>query len=118
MPSGPVVIAPSPALGVGTGISVSSPLSVILPILFPLSSVNHIAPSGPTQIALGPEDGVSANCTTGDVVLTLRVVEPLIDPEVAEIAVCPTEALLARPALAIIATDGLEELQVAVFVTS
>lgn len=117
MPSGPVVMAPSPAFGVGTGISVTAPLVVIRPILLPPSSVNHMAPSEPTQTALGADDSVRGNSTMGDVVVTLSMLDPLTEPDAAEIAVCPIDALLARPVLVIVATSGFDEVQVATLVT-
>lgn len=118
MPSGPVVIAPSPALEVGTVNSVSVPVKVIRPMRLVLSSVNQIAPSGPRQIALGPEDGASGNSTIGVLVLTASMADPLTDPELAEIVVCPTAALLARPLPVMVATVGFDETHVATLVTS
>src|SRR5437899_376638 len=118
LPSGPVAMAPSPALGVGTGISVTAPAVVILPIRFPPSSANHTAPSGPTQIALGADEAVSGNSTMGVVVLTVSELEPLTDPEVAEIVVCPTDALVARPVAVMGATATFEDTHVETLVTS
>jgi hypothetical protein len=117
-PSGPVVIAPRPALAVGTGISVNAPVSVMRPMRFPVSSVNQIAPSAPTQIALGPDDRVRGNSTIADVVLTVKLLDPAMLFVVAVIVDCPTDALLARPVLVIVATVGFEETQVLTFVTS
>ena len=55
--------------------------------------------------------GVTAiETNTGAV--TVRVVEPLIDPDVAEIVVVPVPAAVASPALEIVATAVLVELQV------
>jgi hypothetical protein len=52
-PSGPTPIASIPLPPVGIGYSVSAPLTVMRPILLPLSSVNHGAPSFPTTIPTG-----------------------------------------------------------------
>jgi len=49
---------------------------------------------------------------------TVKPVEPLIDPELAVIVVCPAEALLARPVLLMLATLGLEDVHVAVLLMS
>lgn len=117
-PSGPVVIAPRPAFAVGTGISVNTPVSVMRPMRLPVSSVNQIAPSGPTQIALGPDEIVSGNSTIGELVLMVSTLDPLTDPELAEIIVWPTDALLALPVLVIVATVGFDDVQVATLVTS
>ena len=50
--------------------------------------------------------------------VTVKLVEPLIAPELAEIVVCPVEALLAKPVLLMVATLGLEDTQVATLVMS
>lgn len=112
------MIAPRPALGVGTGNSVSAPVRLMRPIRFPVSSVNQIAPSGPTQIALGPDEVVRGNSTIGELMLMVSTLDPLTDPELAEIIVCPTDALLALPVLVIVATVGFDDIQVAKLVTS
>ena len=117
-PSGPVIIAPSPAFAVGTGISVTLPVKVIRPIRFVDSSVNQIAPSGPTQIALGPDDGVKGNSTIAEVVVTVRLLEPVTVFDVAIMLDCPTDALLARPVLVMVATVGFDDTHVATLVTS
>ena len=44
--------------------------------------------------------------------VTVRVVEPVIDPEAAWIVVLPAATPVARPELAIVATAGDEEVQV------
>ena len=49
---------------------------------------------------------------------TVNAVDPLIDPELAVIVVCPAEALLARPVLLMPATLGLEDVHVAVLLMS
>ena len=46
------------------------------------------------------------------------MVEPLIEPELPLIAVVPAPALVARPAVLIVATLGVEEVHVAVAVRS
>jgi dsRNA-specific ribonuclease len=43
---------------------------------------------------------------------TVRVVEPLIDPEVTSIVLLPVATPVAKPALVIVATVVLDELQV------
>jgi hypothetical protein len=43
--------------------------------------------------------------------LTVRVVDPLIDPSVAVIVVSPSPVLVANPVLLIVATPGFDELQ-------
>jgi hypothetical protein len=50
--------------------------------------------------------------------VTVKLVEPLIAPELAVIVVCPVEALLAKPVLLMVATLELEETQVAILVMS
>src|SRR5579864_1257691 len=45
-------------------------------------------------------------------VVTVRIVDPLIVPEVAVIVLLPTAKALAKPALLTVATDWLRELQV------
>jgi hypothetical protein len=45
--------------------------------------------------------------------VTVKIVEPLIDPEAAVMALCPVAALAAWPVLLIVATAGTELLQVA-----
>jgi len=52
------------------------------------------------------------------VVLTVSALEPLTDPEVAEIVVCPTEALVARPVAVMGATATFEDTHVETLVTS
>jgi hypothetical protein len=59
--------------------------------------------------------GVTANETSAGAV-TVRLVEPLTEPEVALIVVVPLEALLAKPWPVIVATAAFEEFQVAVVV--
>ena len=54
----------------------------------------------------------------GLAVVTVSVLKPETAPEVAEMAVWPAEALLARPVDVIGATVALEEFQVATLVTS
>ena len=44
--------------------------------------------------------------------VTLKIVEPLVDPEAAVIVLCPVAALAACPVLLIVATAGAELLQV------
>jgi hypothetical protein len=44
--------------------------------------------------------------------VTVKIVEPLIDPESAVIVLCPVAALAACPVLLIVATAGTELLQV------
>ncbi len=50
--------------------------------------------------------------------VTVRVVLPEILPEVAVMVVVPIETAKARPVLSIVATDGLDELQVTCVVKS
>jgi len=50
---------------------------------------------------------------TGTATVTVRVVEPLTDPEPAEIFVLPIERLAASPNELIVATAGTEDAQVA-----
>ena len=49
---------------------------------------------------------------------TLRFAEPVIDPKLAEITVCPVAALVAKPDASIIATAGDVELQSTLVLTS
>jgi hypothetical protein len=44
--------------------------------------------------------------------VTVKIVEPLMDPEAAVIVLCPVAALAACPVLPIVATAGAELLQV------
>ena len=61
--------------------------------------------------------GVSARTVaTGE--LTDNTAVPLIEPELAEIVVCPTEALFTVPAPFMTATAGIEDAQLADCVTS
>jgi hypothetical protein len=48
---------------VPTGYSVICPFVVMRPMLFPLDSVNHSAPSGPVTISTGYECGVGIRCS-------------------------------------------------------
>jgi len=49
---------------------------------------------------------------------TMRVVDPLTAPDVAEMVVMPVPALVARPVLLIVATPAADELQVTELVRS
>ncbi len=69
-------------------------------------------------MALGADEAVRGNSVSGELVLTLSTVDPPTWPEVAEMVVCPTNALLARPAPVIVATLGIDEVQFAMLVTS
>src|SRR5258708_6400989 len=66
MPSGPLAI-------VGIGNSVTAPLVVILPILFPVRSVNQRFPSGPTAIPIGKLLAPAENSVTPPVVVILPI---------------------------------------------
>ena len=61
-------------------------------------------------------DGLAGVTTieTRAALVTVRVVDPLIVPEVAAIVVVPVPVPVASPALEIVATAGEEELQVTV----
>lgn len=49
---------------------------------------------------------------------TARVAEPLVEPTLAVITVCPIAALIARPDAVIVATAGVEEVQSTLPLTS
>ncbi len=53
LPSGPRIMPSGPALGVGSGNSVISPLSVMRPILLAAFCANQSAPSAPAVIPIG-----------------------------------------------------------------
>src|SRR5207249_1434341 len=57
LPSGPVVMPKGKLLAVGIGNSVTVPLGVIRPMLFPSFSVNQTLPSGPDVM---PDDSLLA----------------------------------------------------------
>ena len=52
------------------------------------------------------------------VAVTTRVVEPLMEPTLAEMTVCPIAALIAKPDAVIVATAGEEEPQSTLLLTS
>ncbi len=52
------------------------------------------------------------------VAVIASVVEPLIDPTLAAMMVCPAASLVAKPLELIVATDGEDELQFELSVTS
>ena len=60
---------------------------------------------------------VHANATSGCDV-TVRLVEPLIEPDVALMVVLPAASAVANPPLRMVAIDGALEVQAAVLVRS
>src|SRR3954468_23136652 len=78
LPSGPAVMRLGCAAAVGTEVSVTVPLLVILATLLPLSSVNHRLPSAPAAMPVGALAAVMPveNSVTG-----------VVSPEVAMLAI-------------------------------
>ena len=60
--------------------------------------------------------GVTAMETNAGADVTVKAVEPLIEPSAAVMVVLPAETLVASPVVFIVATPGVEELHVAVLV--
>jgi len=59
-----------------------------------------------------PEPSLKVHHPTRPDAVTVRVVEPLIEPEVASIVVLLTARPVAKPALVIVAAEGFKEVQV------
>jgi hypothetical protein len=85
---------------------------VVLSLNVPVAVNCCVVPRGTVGIA-----GVTA-METNTALVTVIVVEPVIEPELAVIVAVPTPVLVARPLEVMLATDVRDELQVTVLVRS
>src|SRR5271170_2111367 len=76
LPSGPVTMLSGNPSGSGRGNSVTAPLGVTRPILFPVWSVNQRLPSGPAVMPAGKETLRFARVTGKVVMMPLGVILP------------------------------------------